>query len=217
MGVLCQTYPMTDHLTLIQTVISGVLTGGSAAGTTFLAVFKDIKRRLTDLETKVGQDKTEPKTGLVAAVEALTEQVRKLRREIDGWHEDPPEWVIRVVTRTSRSSFNMENYHEMEARVEQRLRAFAQTLKRLEEDLDERERRIEDAVERSTPGTKVFITRDEYEEDSRRRAAETAKIRENLASANSFLRGVMSSLGYIDPPTPSLPPAKPMGILPRKK
>ena len=69
----------------------------------------------------------------------------------------------------------------------------------------------------------MFISRDEYEEDSRRRAVETAKIRENLASANSFLRGVMSALGYIDPePKPSLPPistnpTKPVGLIPRKK
>jgi hypothetical protein len=204
---------MTDHLTLIQTVISGVLTGGSAAGTTFLAVFKDIKKRLTDLETKVGNDKTEPKSGLVLAVETLTEQVRKLRREIDSWHEDAPDWVSRAVNRGSRSSFNMETYQDFEQRVDQRLASFARTLKRLEEDLDQREKRLEDEIERSSPGVKVFITRQEYEDDSRRRASETAKIRENLAAANSFLRGVMSALGYIDPEPQ---PPKPL-VLPRKK
>lgn len=204
---------MADHASIIQSVISGVLTGGASAATTFLTVFKSIKAQLAEVEAKVGSDTKDPKTGIYYSIDVLNDSVRRLRREIDGWRDDPPDWMTRAA-RSRTSSMSMEHHHELEARVEQRLRAFAQTLKRLEEDLDHREERLEEEIERSNPGTKVFITRDEYEQDSRRRAGEIAKVRENLASANMWLRGVLSALGYIDPepstakPPPALPPPK---------
>lgn len=201
---------MSDSWTILQTIISGALTGGASATTTFLAVFKDIKKRLTDLEAKVGT--AEPKTGLFQALEALAEQVRRLRREIDGWHDDPPDWARGPARRGT--SINMEVVHEIEERMEQRLKSFAAAMKRLEDDLERREKRMEDGLERSTPGVRTFISRDEYEADSKQRAIEVAKIRENLASANSFLRGVMSALGYIGAENQQETPSqKPVGLL----
>lgn len=209
---------MADPTSIIQSVISGVLTGGASAGTALLAVFKDIKKRLAEVEAKVGSDKADPKTGIYYSLEVLNDSVRRLRRDIDGWRDDPPDWLVRLVQSAARrSSVSMEHQHELEQRVEQRLRAFAQTLKRLEEDLDAREQRLEDAVERSNPGARVFVTREEYENDSLRRAAEMSKVRENLASSNVWLRGVLTALGYIDSePTPT-PKAPVVGLPPPKR
>ena len=88
-----------------------------------------------------------------------------------------------------------------------RLKGFKDSLKRLEEDLERREEKLQDEIAKSSPEFRTFVSRDEYEEDSKRRAAEIRKIQENLKSANGFLRGVMATLGYIDPaPSASDPP-----------
>lgn len=199
---------MTDHLSIVQSVISGVLTGGTAAGTTFLSVFKDIKKRIGELEARVGNEKTEPKTGFYLSFELLSENVRRMRREIDGWRDDPPDWAVRV---SRRSSVTMERDAEIEQRVEQRLKAFTQTIRHMEERLEEREHEI-DNLKRTLPAKKGvavdFITREEYEEDSKRRALEMIKVRENLASANTWLRGVMTTIGAIDS-EPVVPPPLP--------
>jgi len=192
---------MADTASIIQSLVSGVLTGGASAGTAIFAFFKDVKKRLSELESKVGTDKSDPKTGLYYTLDLMNDSIRRIRREIDSWQDDPPDWAVRAAR---RSSVSIEHQHEMEQRIEQRLRAFANTLKRLEEDLDRRE----EAMERSQPGVKTFITRAEYEEDSHRRAAEVSKIKDNLSSSNVWLRGVLTALGYIDsePSIGVLPP-----------
>lgn len=194
---------MADVSSIIQSLVSGVLTGGASAGTTLLAVFRDLKKRLNELEAKVGSDKSEPKSGLFLAIELLSEAQRKIRREIDAWEDDPPDWIVRAAR---RSSVSMETQQELEQRVEQRLRAFSQVLKRFEEEMDHRETELKRSASKT-----VFLTRSEYEEDSKLRAAEMAKVRENLSSSNVWLRGILSALGYIDPePTTQLklPPPK---------
>lgn len=212
---------MADHTAMIQSIVSGVLTGGASAATALFAFFKDIKSRLAELEAKVGSDKTDPKTGLYYTLELIQDGARRTRREIDGWRDDPPEWLTRAIQNASRrSSVTMEHQHEMEERVEQRLKAFSQQLRRFEEELHRRQEELnrrEEMLERSSPATKTFITRDEYEEDSLRRAAEVSKIRENMAASNVWLRGVMAALGYGDD-KPSIPPIqKPLGLPTKRK
>lgn len=181
---------MADHASIIQSVISGVLTGGASAATTFLAIFKDLKRRIGDLEATLGSDKKDPKTGIFYTLEILSNDIRRIRREIDSWRDDPPDWIIRAAQR--RSSVTMEHHSEIEERVEARLRAFNQTLKRIEEEVSHRDAAL------GRPTKNQFVTREEYEADSRARAEEISRIRANVSSANSFLRGVMADLGYID-------------------
>jgi len=189
-----------DLPTILQGVASGLLTGGASAGTTFLAVFKDIKKRITDLEKGLGDNDSEPATGLYGTVDGLSKSLRALRNEIDSWRDSPPDWLVRIAQRANRASQSNEQLHEFEDRIFQRL-------KRVEDDLDRREERLHDEIGKSSPEFKTFVHREEYEEDSRRRAVEIRKIHENLKSANSFLRGVMAALGYLDPePPPSDPP-----------
>lgn len=175
---------MADNTSLIQTIISGLLSGGGSALTAFAAVFRDIKKRLTALETKIGNDGTdgEPKTGLFIRVERLNEDLSKLKKDVGAWEDDPPEWLSRLVHRTVRStSVNLEHHHELEQLVEKRFRTNRDNIANLEEALDN------------------YVGHSEYEKDTRQRSEELSSIREQLATANGMLRGIMSAMGYIDP------------------
>lgn len=175
---------------LLQTILSGVLSGGGSAATAFLAVFAGIKKRLKELEDKLGSDE-DPKTGLHLVIERMDETLKKLKREIDGWHDDPPEWLVRIVTRAARSSsVNLEHHHELETLVDQRYKANAAGIRRLEEQLERLEKSLDD-----------YISKADFERDGRGRSEELAKVREQIATSNGLLRGVMSALGYIDPKT----------------
>ncbi len=176
---------------LIQTIISGVISGGASAGTAFAAVFRDIKKRIKALEEKLGEDGADgdPKTGLFLVVERLDEIARKVKKEMDSWEEDPPEWLLRLVNRAARSSsVNLEHHSELERLVEQRFRTNRESIQRLEQHLRDGQQKFED-----------FIGRGEYEKDARQRSEELSSIREQLATANGLLRGIMTAMGYIDP------------------
>jgi chaperonin cofactor prefoldin len=181
----------SDPTSLIQTIVSGVLSGGGSAVTAFAAVFRDIKKRLKALEERIGNDgeDQEPKTGLFLIVERLDDIARKVKKEIDSWEEDPPEWLLRLVNRAARSSsVNLEHQGEMERMIEGRFRTNRDNIQRLEEKFESLQGRIED-----------LIGRGEYEKDARQRSAELSTIREQLATANGLLRGIMTAMGYIDP------------------
>jgi predicted RNase H-like nuclease (RuvC/YqgF family) len=188
---------------LIQTVLSGVVSGGGSALTAFAATFRDIKKRLKALEEKVGADGADgnPKTGLYLVVERLDEIARKVKKELDSWEEDPPEWLLRLVNKAARnSSVNMEHSGELERVFEGRFRTSASNLQRLDEKLQNLQGQLEDTIGRA-----------EYERDSRKRSEEMSKeltsLREQLATINGLLRGIMTGMGYIDPP-PNLIPKK---------
>jgi hypothetical protein len=167
---------------LIQNIISGLVSGGTSAATAFLAVFRDIKKRIKALEDKIGDDGSDgdPKTGIFLVVERTDEIARRVKKELDQWEEDPPEWLLRLVNRATRnSSMNLESNSELEHRMDQRFRSAAANISRLEEMMKN-----------------GYIERVEYEKDDRERSHELAALREQLAAANGLLRGAMSALGY---------------------
>jgi predicted RNase H-like nuclease (RuvC/YqgF family) len=181
---------MAIDTTVIQTILSGVLSGGGSALTAFAATFRDIKKRLKSLEEKVGDDGADgdPKTGLYLVVERLDEIARKVKKELDSWEEDPPEWLLRLVNRAARaSSVNLESHSEMERLIEQRFRTNAQNIQRLEEKIESLQGTIED-----------YIGRAEYEKDARQRSQDLSAVREQIAASNGLLRGIMTAMGYID-------------------
>lgn len=182
---------MSDNASLIQTILSGVLSGGGSAVTAFAAVFREIRKRLDKLEAQIGKDgaEGEPKTGLFLLVERLDEIARKVKKEVDSWEEDPPEWLLRLINRAARSSsVNLEHFGELERIIDQRFKTNRDNISRLEEKLEVIERRFDD-----------FISTADYEKDARQRSEELASIREQLATANGLLRGIMTAMGYIDP------------------
>ncbi len=178
---------MADSTSLIQSVVAGLITGGTSMLTTVMAVFRDLRKRVAVLEERLGKS-DDPKTGLFLEVCQLADALRKLRKEIDSWSDAPPSWANRL-RRSSSASLDLEILQDYENRFEARSKTLLDRVKRIEEALEDHEKRSRAAS---------FITKSEYEEDSRHRAEEIGKIQSSLSSANGFLRGVMSALGYLD-------------------
>ena len=194
---------MADLSKLFESVISGLLTGGMSAFTTFLAVMHDAKKRIGLIEGRIGTP--EPPTGLYLLISETEDLARRVKRQIDDWEDDPPDWAKRLLSRSrATSSSDLSGQLVFEERVDRTLRELRDRLKRLEDDTEERVERVEKKVV-DTPDT--LVGRDEYLEDSLKRAEEISKIREQLAAVNGLLRGVMSALGYIeaDKPRTKLP------------
>lgn len=214
---------MAEPNEIVPQIIAGILSGGAGAATSLLGVFKKTKARITALEEALGKE--EPvRTGLFLTVWALEETVKRMRREMDSWEEDaPPKWAERLIAKITRSSsHDLQSQMDYEQRIERMLKTFNERLSRAEDDLDAKIRRIEEDVERdlaSEPSGKL-LTREEYLADSRARAEEMLKLREQLATVNGLLRGVMVALGIIDPesgapPPPRNPPKLPPKLPPR--
>lgn len=189
---------MADLTKIIETVVSGVLAGGASAGTTLFAFARDIKKRLTDLEAKIGSSE-DPKTGLYHSLWAVEEMLKRLKRDVENWDDDPPEWAKRLVSRTrSSSAMGLDHMLEVEQRLDQKIRTFNDRIKGYEDELEEVIRRVRTLEEDEAPNIGKLLTREEYEKDSRAKAEEVLKVRESLATANGLLRGVMAAMGYLD-------------------
>lgn len=191
---------MADLAKIFETLVSGIpglLAGGASAATTLLAYARDIKKRLTDLETKVGSNE-EPRTGLSQTVWAVEESLKRLKRDIENWEDDPPEWAKRLLSRNrSTSQMGLDHMLEVEQRLDQKIRTFNDRIKGYEDELEEVARRVKTLEADEQPHGKL-VTRDEYEKDSKTKTEELLKIRESLATANGLLRGVMAAMGYLD-------------------
>lgn len=211
--------------TIIQTIISGLVSGGAGAATTMLAFFKEMRGRIERLEKSVGTQGSavEPRTGLYLLVAQLGDQVKivedalkQFKREVDRWEDDPPEWLTRALNRrVQATSFNAEQFENFEQRVEQRVKLASDRVKRLEESLAHVQAQVEDLPDRLARDGDRYVDAETYEQESRKRADDIRRIQENLNTANGFLRGVMAALGYLDPP-PASPPTPPTPTLPRR-
>jgi len=189
---------MSHWTEIASSLASGLLTGGASAITTILAAFKDIRKRLTLLEERVGlpSDTLNESRGLFKTAEVLNKGMSSLRAQVEDWEREPPDWLSRAISRArNSSSVNLEIQQEFEDRV----RTLIERLGRLETKVAEQrseprgESRSEGYVDMSR-----YVLLDDYEEDTRKRALEVAQIRESNASINGLLRGVMTAIGIID-------------------
>lgn len=175
---------------LVVQIVSSVLSGGASAATAFAAVFRSIERRLKAVETSVG-DPEDPQTGLHLSLDRQEEALRKLRREIERWPDEPPEWMIRVIRRTvGTNSFGFGDEHVLE----QRFKALSSSLQRLEKDLSTLDKDVTSVAD--TMG--AYVKKADYDRDVLERSKELAGLREQIATSNGLLRGIMSALGYLN-------------------
>lgn len=194
---------MADLSKYIEPIVSGLLAGGGAGISSVLAFAKDLKKRVGELEVKLGQTE-EPRTGLYLTLWTVEETLKRLKREVDSWEDDPPEWAKRLVSRSrSNSSMSLDHLVEVESRIDGKIRAFNERIKGYQDDIDklgDRIKKLEASLEDDEkPDSGKLITRMEYERDAKQRAEELIKIRESLASASGLLRGVLATMGYLDP------------------
>ena len=188
---------MADN-SLIESVLSGVLTGGATAGTAVLGFFRDQKRRVKDLEArlstldaKIGSQ--DEKKGVVFALFVLQEAVekiqeglekvelsaRKTRGELEDWNEHPPEWAMSL--RRRGASINLEHQEDFERGVNNRLR-----------DLD---MALQEFDTNNTKVTRKIVGLEEgLRASDEARARELAVLREQLASINGLLRGLQAMI-----------------------
>jgi gas vesicle protein len=189
---------MSDWTKIVESLASGLLTGGVTALATILATFRDIRNRIAILEERLGSPpyNTAPGTGLFHTVGLLDSALTKMRKEIESWEDDPPAWMTRLVSRAGRSgSVNQELQQEFEERIMSRLRTFQERMDRMDD-------RIRDE---NRPG----IPRSEYEADQKHLSEEMAQFRETQAASNGLLRGIMSAMGVIDKKTEPTSPVRP--------
>lgn len=174
---------MADH-SLIETIVSGVLTGGTAASGAVLGIFRETRRRIENLEAKVGS--TEDKKGVLHAVQLLSETLHKfeeslrtLRNDLNYLYENPPEWAQAL--RRRGSSINLEVQAEFEQKVNGQVRDLYKKFEDVSADLSKLTRKI---------GTLEETIR----ENDSGRARELSTIRESIAAINGLLRGLQSIL-----------------------
>lgn len=171
---------MSDTTEIVRSIISGVVTGTVSATTTLLTVFQKLRNRVKNLEDNLGSS-VDPKTGLNLVVASLDDAFRRLKRDIDGWEDHPPDWAKRLIQRAKlNASSDLNTVVDIESRVDARLRSFQERLTTLEKT--------------DSQGPTV-MTREEYLEDSQQRAEELSKIREEIAATNGLLKGVLVALG----------------------
>lgn len=169
---------MADNPDIVKAIVSGLVTGGVSAVTTLLTVFQSLKSRVKHLEDTLGSQ-TDPKSGLYLSVATLEDSLRRLKRDLDAWEDNPPDWAKRLVQRAKvNASSDLNTVVDIESRVDARLRSFNERLATLEK----------------TEGS-AGLTREEFLDDSKARAAEISEIRENIAAVNGLLKGVLVALG----------------------
>lgn len=182
---------MSHWTEIVSPLASGLLTGGASAITTILAAFKDIRKRMSVIEERVGApaDTLNEAHGLFKTVELLNKGMAALRAKMEDWEHEPPEWLSRAISRArNSSSVNLEIQQEFEDRI----RTLLDRIGRLEAKVSEQR---SDGHQQDM-GRYVLL--DDYEADARKRADEVIQIRENIASVNGLLRGVMAAIGIID-------------------
>lgn len=190
---------MADLSAIVETIVSGLAGGAASGATSILAWARDIRKRLATLEEKVGSS-TDPKTGLHQSVVLLEELLKRLKRDIEGWEDDPPEWAKRLVSRTrATSSMGLDHLLEVETRLDQKIRTFNERVKSVEEELDDATTKLK-RIEADFADFNRLLTREEYERDAKAKSEEILRIRESLATANGLLRGVMAAMGIVDEP-----------------
>jgi hypothetical protein len=188
---------MSDWTKIVESLASGLLTGGATALATVFATFRDIRNRLAILEERLGSPphNTAPATGLFHTVGILDTTLARLRKEIDSWEDDPPAWLTRLVARAGRSgTVNMEIQQEYEERLNSRLRSFQERIDRMDDRLREEPR--------------AGISRAEVDAEQKRILEEVAMLRDAQAATNMLLRGVLTAMDIIDNKETARPPKR---------
>lgn len=164
---------------MIDTVLAAVISGGGTAVSTILAFFRDVKKRIDAIEQRLGS--VEEKKGLAYAIFVMEDGLnvaRRLRQEVDGWHNAPPEWAIQLLgRRRSPSLVNFEDFNDKFRAIERRIK-----------DLEEYQGRLEKQVSKC-------VTDKEFDTADKERADEIATIKNTVFEVKGLLQGLQSALG----------------------
>jgi hypothetical protein len=171
--------PLPDHL--VENVVTAVISGGGTAISTIVAFFQGVKKKVEDLEKKVGS--VDGRHGLVFQVHAIEQSIAQMRQEIAGWVNHPPEWLLQVA-RTRRPS----SLHGLEdiSGYDERIRWMEGKIKDFEDTLERMDRKI-----------KGMVAEEDFEAADRQRAEDIATVRTMVAEVNGLLKGLQTALGMV--------------------
>lgn len=167
--------PLPDHL--VENIVTAVISGGGTAVSAILAFFRDVKKRIDDLEKKVGS--LENSSGLVYKIQLVENAIQKLSSEVNNWAAHPPESLLNVIRSRRDSTID-------EFTIDGRIRIFESRLKAMEENIERLERKVGRCV-----------LDEDFESADRQRAEEIATIRTTIAEVNGLLKGLQSALGLV--------------------
>ena len=163
--------------TLIGSLITAVLSGGGTAFTTVFALFKDIRKKVEELEKKVGS--FESKTGLAYAIVRLEESIKDVKRDTEETTD----------ARRRRPSFL--SFDDMLEADTTALPSLIHRIKNFEVKL----REIEENLQRLDVKVKRMVMEDEFESADRKRAEEIAGVRATVFEVKGLLQGLHMALG----------------------
>lgn len=189
---------MADLTKVIESIAAALLTGGASTLATMFATFRDVRKRLADLDARVNTLSTvvgtqgnlmSESTGIFECLCTLHTQIERLRKEIASWEDNPPTWAVKLVQRAERTSMiSAEGQQDFEDRLTGRIRAFQDRLDRIEDNYKYAHGQYDEK----------FVDVFNYEEDSKARAKELTQLRETIASMNGLLRGIMAAMNIVD-------------------
>ena len=193
---------MSDWTRVVESLAAGLLTGGMSTLATILAAFRDIRKRINDLEARVNVltntvgvpgDLMGEATGLFELLSVAKQAVERLRREITSWEDNPPTWAVKLIQRAERASVvTAEGQNDFEDRMAGRIRAFQDRLERVEDDLKHYQGQWADR----------YLSIMDYETDGKVRTQEYDRLKLQLATQNGLLRGIMSAMNISDAADP---------------
>lgn len=168
---------------LLEYIVTAIMGGGTAASTV-LAFFTDAKRRLDELEKRLGSADT--KTGLVNSVDVLEEDVKRIRTELDDWAQSPPDWVVQAINAAKRRSAPTYLEEELTS-IAGQIRSAERRLKELEDLMKTRFREIEDRLD-------GYVSTSDFDVADEQTNKEMVELRTTMAEIKGLLQGLQSAL-----------------------
>lgn len=161
---------------LIGSIVTAILTGTGTAFTTVFALYKDVKKKVDDVDKRVGS--FESKTGISYTVVKLEEALRDLKRDTDE-----------TSSRQRRPSFL--SFDDM---LEADTTAFPSLIHRIK-GLEAKLREVEDNLQRLDTKVKRMVSESDFEAADRKRAEEIAGVRTTVFEVKGLLQGLHIALG----------------------
>lgn len=160
-----------------ETLLTSVVSGGSAAASAFVAFFRDVKKRTEDVEKKVGS--VESKMGLAYSVLQLEEALKKVQPVLDD--------VLRRVQ-------NLEGWSGVRQRPSSSEESYDEVMQ-LVTRLTSRVSSLEEDFLRLQKKTYSVVMDEDFEAADRQRADEINRLRSTMSEIHGLLRGIQSVLG----------------------
>lgn len=162
---------------LIGSIVTAILTGTGTAFTTVFTLYKDIKKKVDDIDKRVGT--FESKTGISYTVVKLEEALRDLKRDTDETANSRQRWP---------SFLSLDDMLEADTTalpsLVHRIKGFEAKLREIEDNLHSLDLRV-----------KRMVSESEFEAADRKRAEEIAEVRTTVFEVKGLLQGLHMALG----------------------